>query len=77
MAGAGAFCATACQGTVRARDQSRIGCDLREGLVQQPHHFQVAAHGGAPAHHHRDQMGGAARHRTDQIEADWRRCNRS
>ena len=33
------------------------------------HHLQVAAHRGAPAHHHADHMDAAAHHRMSEIEA--------
>ena len=32
------------------------------------HHFQIAAHGGAPAHHDADQMHAVAHHRRGEIE---------
>ena len=48
------------------RDWRRSG---RRSGIQQMHHFQVAAHRGAPAHHHADDMVVAARHRTDKIES--------
>ena len=37
--------------------------------VHQMHHFQVAPHGGAPAHHNADQMHAVAHHRGGEIES--------